>query len=194
MTELDLDSDHESNLSEVTQGDPWQEMENEKKVELDKERGKLQEEKQNEILGINKDDMVFNEENLQVPVKHLVNFAGKGRELKERRQAAFGFAHFSTEKSTQDQITSFKSNYGIRALQSLIQSDDEICRRYASLALANLVGTDNVSKICIHDGVLQLMLHLALEVDDEKVDIETRRYCMLGIANMAKTRIEQSRY
>eukprot|EP01083_Nonionella_stella_P129889 394134_1 len=66
---------------------------------------------------------------LVVPVSQLVTFAGGDRDTKERRQAAFGFAHFSTEETTQQQIVGMQRNYGVDAILGLLDSSDPICQR-----------------------------------------------------------------
>lgn len=43
--------------------------------------------------------MLYSGSNL--PIEDLVNFASPDRDTNERRQAAFSFAHFSTEEDSQ---------------------------------------------------------------------------------------------
>lgn len=181
---------------EKTFGDPWNEMNNENAQQQNnvrnQQRANVQEEVQTGVKKRGGDGQTEteldltnaggNNGNIAVPIKNLVNFAGKGRDVKERRQAAFGFAHFSTEKETANQIAQFKNNYGIDALLSLLDGNDNICRRYASLALGNLVSNPDIAEVCIEYGTLEAMLPLAI---DQETDLETRRYCMLAVANMA---------
>eukprot|EP00485_Elphidium_margaritaceum_P005813 CAMPEP_0202692194 /NCGR_PEP_ID=MMETSP1385-20130828/6636_1 /ASSEMBLY_ACC=CAM_ASM_000861 /TAXON_ID=933848 /ORGANISM="Elphidium margaritaceum" /LENGTH=146 /DNA_ID=CAMNT_0049347685 /DNA_START=37 /DNA_END=474 /DNA_ORIENTATION=+ len=118
-------------------GDPWKEMNLEQQEREQKERELKRTAKKNDLLGIvgQQQSLSTNEDEttLVVPIKNLVTFAGRGRDIKERRQSAFGFAHFSMEQSTQQQITEFENDYGIDALLSLLQSDDAVCRRYSAL-------------------------------------------------------------
>ena len=65
---------------------------------------------------------------------------------------------------------------------SLLDSPDNICKRYASLALANLVSNDSIAPNFVEFGVLEAMLPYAI---DENCDMEVKRYCMLAVANMA---------
>ena len=83
-------------------GDPWQSMNVEEELEDQKEREVRRKKKQNELLDIDTNQLKWDDETgLVVPIKNLVNFAGRGRDIKERRQSAFEFAHFSTEESSQ---------------------------------------------------------------------------------------------
>ena len=61
-------------------GDPWEEMKQEDEAKEQQEREQKRKDRQNELLGIDTDQMNWNDESgLVVPIKNLVQFAGKGR-------------------------------------------------------------------------------------------------------------------
>jgi len=172
-----VDSESES---EPEEDDPWEVLGKEEDVKREKQSA-LERRKRRIAEGKEVPEEPEDAQ-LVVPVRDLVNFAGKGRVLKERRQSAFGFAHFSTEEETQKQIVQFKNNYGIDALLSLLDFEDVICQRYAALALGNIVSNETLAGPLIEFGVLEAMLPLAVA---DETDLETKRYCILAVANMA---------
>ena len=60
-------------------GDPWQEMNEEDELKQQQEREQRRKTKQNELLGIDTALKWDDETGLVVPIKNLVNFAGRGR-------------------------------------------------------------------------------------------------------------------
>ena len=73
-------NNNKSNENENEIGDPWEEMKEENELNCKKEREEKRKERQNELLGIDTEKLNFDDETgLVVPIKNLVNFAGRGR-------------------------------------------------------------------------------------------------------------------
>ena len=117
-----------------------------------------------------------------VPIEDLVNFAGADRDTNERRQAAFSFAHFSTEEESQFAIVKMRRNYGIHAILGLLNSGDHICQRYAALCLGNIAAHPELRRDLVASKVLDHLIPLAINGD---IDLDTQRYSILAVANLA---------
>ncbi len=78
-SEEDLTSNHGSDDGSDI-GDPWQEMNEEDELKQQQDREARRKAKQQELLGIDEDPLKWDDETgLVVPIKNLVNFAGRGR-------------------------------------------------------------------------------------------------------------------
>ncbi|XXQ32211.1 Vacuolar protein 8 [Plasmodiophora brassicae] len=107
------------------------------------------------------------------PIEEMVTFAGEDRDTNERRQAAFSFAHFSTEEESQFAIVKMKRNYGIHAVLSLLHSGDHICQRYAALCLGNIAAHPELRKDLVKNNILEQMIPIAISKTD--IDLDTQR-------------------
>jgi hypothetical protein len=119
---------------------------------------------------------------LEAGVLQHMKFVMRSTSLDVQREAVRAISNLSAEHAYTAAIAGAGA---IVPLVAMLSSPDFLCQRFATMGVANLATNLTNQEKVLHEGALQPLLNLARRING---DLETQRYAVFALTNVAATR------